>query len=301
MIIDIHTHTFPDRIAAIAVDKLKKASRCSSMSDGTRDGLLLAMRRAQVDRAVVLPVVTNPVKATSINDVSISLTQQDGLIYFGGIHPDTPDAGSELKRIADAGLKGVKIHPVYQGTDIDDPRFLRILEKAGELGLIVLMHAGEDIGFPGVIRCSPEQTAHALDQVGPVRMICAHMGGWRNWDEVTDCLAGRGLYLDTAFTLERITPLYEGAYDDDFLNMLDKETFCHLVNTFGADHILFGSDSPWGDPAKTIALIRSMPLPADQIDAILGGNAQKLLGISFISRSLQLCITPSTSLTAVTE
>lgn len=279
MIIDIHTHTFPDRIAPMAIDKLKHASRCFAFSDGTRNGLVRALRRAGADGGVVLPVVTNPVKAASMNDLSIELNGRDGLIYFGGIHPDTPEAEKELLRIKNSGLKGIKIHPVYQGVDIDDPRFLRILDRAGKLGLIVLMHAGEDIGFPGVVRCSPEMIAGALDQVGPVKLILAHMGGWKNWDKVTDCLAERGVYLDTAFSLETITPLYENAYDDAFLKQLNTETFCHLVSVFGADHILFGSDSPWGYPEKIISIIRSMPLPGEQIEAILGGNAKKLLGI----------------------
>ncbi|MBP3656052.1 MAG: amidohydrolase family protein [Clostridia bacterium] len=279
MIIDIHTHTFPDRIAPSAVDKLKKASHCVSFSDGTRGGLLDSMHRAGVHRSVVLPVVTNPAKTSSINDISISLNGQDGLIYFGGIHPDTPEAEKELERIAQAGLKGIKIHPVYQGADIDDPRYVRILRRAGELGLIVLMHAGEDIGFPGVVRCSPDMTARALDKAGPVTIICAHMGGWRNWDMVTDCLCGRNVYLDTAFSLGEITPLEPDDYDNNFLHQMPGEVFCHLVNAFGSDHILFGSDSPWGDPADTIRLIRSMPLEKAQTDAILGGNAERLLGL----------------------
>jgi hypothetical protein len=99
------------------------------------------------------------------------------------VHPDAPDWAEEMRRIASEGLKGVKIHPVYQGVDIDDPRYLRILTLAGELGLIVVMHAGNDIGFPGVVRCSPQMTYNALRQAGPVCLVMAHMGGWRNWDE----------------------------------------------------------------------------------------------------------------------
>lgn len=279
MIIDIHTHTFPDQIAARAIDKLKHASHTIPFSDGTACGLAASMQSAGVDYSVVLPVATNPLKAAHMNDASLSAMGQDGLIYFGAIHPDTPDARAELRRIAQAGIKGIKLHPVYQNIDIDDPRSLSILEAAGELGLIVVMHAGEDIGFPGVVRCSPEMTANALRQVGAVKLVCAHMGGWRNWDRVADCLAGTSAMIDTAFSLGDITPLEEGYYSQEQTHMLCEEAFCQLVRAFGSGRVLFGSDSPWSDQAKSIAAIRALALTDEEKENILGENARRLLGL----------------------
>lgn len=280
MIIDFHTHTFPDKIAAFAVNKLKHASKTVAFSDGTASGLCAGMKKAGVDRAVVLPVVTNPAKTASMNSVSIEKTGCDGLIYFGGIHPDTPDAYGELRRLARAGIAGVKIHPVYQGVDIDDPRYLRILEKAGELGLTVMAHAGEDIGFPGVVRCSPEMIERALRQAGAVRIICAHMGGWRNWDSVVDCLADQpNVMLDTAFSLGCFTPLGPQDYSPEQTRMLDGQSFAALVRAFGAGRVLFGSDSPWADPSDVIDMIRKAPLTEAEKEDILGKNAARLLAL----------------------
>ncbi|MBQ8618303.1 MAG: amidohydrolase family protein [Clostridia bacterium] len=278
-IIDVHTHTFPDKIAERAIDKLKHASHTIPFSDGTAGGLMRSMAAAGIDYSVVLPVATNPVKAASMNDVSLAKTGRDGLIYFGAIHPDTPDAKTELRRIAQAGLKGVKIHPVYQDVDIDDPRFLRILEAAGELGLAVIMHAGEDVGFPGVVRCSPEMTAKALGQVGPVKLICAHMGGWRNWERVADCLTNTSAMIDTAFSLGDLTPLEEGYYAPEQIRMLGEADFCSLVRTFGSERVLFGSDSPWSDQGESVAAIRALPLTMQEKENILGMNAARLLGL----------------------
>jgi len=279
MIVDFHTHTFPDRIAPAAIRKLQQASRTAAFSDGSRVGLLDSMAHAGIDHSVVLPVVTNPQKAASMNDLSICLTGRDGLIYFGGIHPDTPNAQMELTRIAREGLKGIKVHPVYQGTDIDDIRYLRILDKAAELGLIVVMHAGEDIGFPGEIRCSPQMIASALLQVGPVRLVCAHMGGWRDWDKVIDCLAGTSAMIDTAFSLGELSLLEEGCHPGEQKKMLDESAFIGLIRAFGAERVLFGTDSPWADQAQSLALVRSLGLDPQEEQAILGGNACRLLGI----------------------
>lgn len=279
MVIDIHAHTFPDRIAPIAIDKLKKAGGIHPFSDGTVGGLKASMQRAGIDYSVVLPVATNPLKAGSMNDLSMQMTGKEGLIYFGCIHPDTPHACRELERIARGGLSGIKIHPVYQDVDIDDARFLRILEKAGELGLIVLMHAGDDIGFPGVVRCSPEMTARAVMQAGPVKLVCAHMGGWENWERVADCLAHTSVMLDTAYCLGDITPLEPDIPLEERKQMLDAERFCRLVDAFGAERILFGTDTPWSDQASYLARIRALPIGEDDMQSILCGNAARLLGL----------------------
>lgn len=279
MTIDFHTHTFPEKIAAAAIDKLKHASHTVPFSDGTAAGLTASMKKAGVDFSVVMPVATNPDKAASMNDVSLRMTGRDGLIYFGAIHPDTPGAKEELRRIAGEGIKGIKLHPVYQDVDINDPRSLRILEAAGELGLLITMHSGEDIGFPGVVRCSPEMTADALSKVGPVKLICAHMGGWRDWERVADCLAGTSAMLDTAFSLGDITPLEEGYYSQEQIHMLSESAFCRLVRAFGSERVLFGSDSPWADQGEIISAIRALPLTDEEKQRILGGNACRLLGL----------------------
>lgn len=278
MIIDFHAHTFPDKIAAAAVSKLEQKAHALSHSDGTRDGLLRAMRRAEIGRAVVLPVATNPLKCASMNDTSHALDGLDGLIYFAAIHPDAPDWHEELTRAKALGFKGVKIHPVYQDVDIDDPRFVRILARCGELGLIIVMHGGEDIGFPGVNRCSPAMLRNALKQAGPVTLVAAHMGGWRNWQEVPEMLLDTGVYLDTAYSLGAIAPL-DDHYAPEELPMLADERFCHLVRIFGSSRVLFGTDSPWDDMQLCVQRIRNLPLTDAEQEDIFCNNACKLLGL----------------------
>ena len=119
MIIDFHSHTFPDKVAPHAIAHMQSLNHCAVFGSGTVSGLIDTCRKSCVDYSVVLPVVTNPAKTASINNGSIAHTQDDGLIYFGGIHPDTPDWHEELGRIAGAGIKGIKLHPHYQGVDLD--------------------------------------------------------------------------------------------------------------------------------------------------------------------------------------
>lgn len=278
MRIDFHTHTFPMRIAARAITKMQAACHAVAYTDGTEAALTTSMQRAGIDYAVVLPVATNPAKVTSMNDLSIQKNGQDRLIYFGCIHPMQTDWRQELDRIAAAGLRGIKIHPVYQGVDFDDIRYLRILERAGELGLLTLTHAGDDIGFPGVVRCNPAMIRNACRQVGKIPLILAHMGGWKNWTQVAELLADTGVYLDTAFSLGEVAPLTPDYYTKQQLQLLQETEFCQLVRCFGSERILFGTDSPWTDQAASLRQMEALPLTATEKKNILGENARRLLG-----------------------
>ncbi len=282
MVIDFHTHTFPERIAARAISGIQEQGQSVAFTDGTEAGLRRSMSRAGVDLAVVLPVATNPAKLASMNRAAEESNGREGRICFGAMHPLAEDWKQQLEWLAQSGIRGIKIHPLYQGVDITDMRYLRILEMCGQLGLIVVMHAGDDIAYPGQVRCSPEMTARALKQVGPVKIVLAHMGGWKNWERVADCIGPTGAYVDTALSLGRITPLSNAAWKDAELQLLDAEAFCRMVAQLGSERILFGTDSPWGDQSKDLEAIRALPLPQTQIQKILSGNAQELLKLSAV-------------------
>ena len=276
MIIDFHTHTFPERIAERAIAKLAAASGTVPFLDGTNKSLSESGKACGIDISVVLPVATNPEKVAHMNEISASLDGVDGLIHFGCLHPEMEDVKAEVRHIKELGLRGVKIHPVYQGVDLDDDRYVRILSECGEAGLIVVTHAGLDIGFPGVVHSSPKMARRALSLAGPVTLILAHMGGWRNWDEAAENIADTTAYIDTSFSLGSLTPNDE-RYTDEELEMLRAEEFVKLVRAIGASRVLFGTDSPWGDRAAALADVRALPLSEDERRMILGGNAGKLL------------------------
>ena len=282
MIIDFHTHVFPEKIAAAALDKLSHVAHTPPRLDGTALGLAASMERAGVDLSVVLPVATSSRQVPHINDSAARLNEtmgERGLFSLGCIHPDCGDCRQELANVAALGLKGVKIHPVYQGTDLDDIRFLRILDRAGELGLVVVTHTGEDIGYPGVVHCSPEMALRAVNQVGPVKLVLAHMGGWREWDRARELLADTQVYLDTSYSHGAILPLEDGHYRPEDLPLMSQASFLEMVEAFGPERILFGTDSPWRDQREDVSWISALPLSQPDREAILGGNARRLLNL----------------------
>lgn len=281
MIIDFHAHTFPEQIAKRAIAKLSESAHIRNYLDGTLDSLKASMRAAGIDYAVLLPVATRPAQQEDINRAAILTNdrfRETGILSFGGIHPDNDNYKQILRELADHDIKGIKLHPVFQQVYFDDIRYLRIMECACENDMIILTHAGLDASFPEQTYASPKHIRNVLKQIKPDKLVLAHMGGWCCWDEVEELLAPYNVFLDTAFSL---SPLRSntGADTDGHYKPLSREQFLRMVNIFGADHILFGSDSPWTDLNESLSLIRESGLPSSALNDILGNNAAKLLGI----------------------
>ncbi len=268
MVVDFHTHIFPDSIAAATVSRLESFSpRVHAHSDGTLAGLLSSMERGKIDYSVVLPVVTRPKQFDSINEFAAA-NNCGKLIYFGGIHPECDDLEAKVDRIAELGLRGIKLHPDYQSTFADDERYVRIVRRALERGLFVVFHSGVDVGLPEVIHCTPERGAALLDAVddlnqGEPRIVFAHLGGCDMPESVMKHLVGRNCLFDTAFSMQSENP----------------ETVVKLVRAHGADRILFATDSPWRGQLESVEYLRALPLTENEKALILGGNSARLLSL----------------------
>lgn len=260
MIIDIHAHAFPDELAPRAVAVLAERSNVAPCTDGTCAGLRESMRRAGVDRSAVMPIAVKPSQARSINRWAAAQCG-DGIICFGSLHPLQDDLREEVDLLVADGILGVKLHPDYQGFFVDDPAALPMYRAVADAGLILLFHAGIDIGLPPPVHCTPDRLARVMDVVPDLTIVAAHMGGYKCWDDVERYLVGRNLYLDTSYSLAD----------------LGAERMTELIQAHGPDKVLFGTDSPWTDQSSEISAIRALPLPDTDIAAILGGNAARLL------------------------
>lgn len=282
MIIDFHTHTFPDKIAGSVIGKLQQLSRSRPFTDATNDGLRRSMEQAGIDLSILLPVMTNAGQVHKLNDLAARINerwQETGLLSFGGMHPDVENYKEALNHVTELGLKGIKIHPAYQGADFDDIRYLRIIDKASELGLIVLTHAGWDIGIPGHNYCDTGHVQRVMQEVGPDRLVLAHMGGWQDWKAVGEELAGLPLYFDASFSTGDIVPAPGTTRTPEESHNMNREQFIHLVRKLGTDRILFATDCPWSDQAESLRFVRSCGFSQQELADILGNNAQKLLDI----------------------
>ena len=281
MIIDVHTHSFPPAIAQKAIPKMEKMAESRAYTDGTSEGLLESMENAEIDVSVLLPVATNARQVEKLNDIAIEYNESfsgKGLFSLGAMHPEYENYRAELARIKDRGITGIKLHPAYTGTDLDSKSYLDIIDRASELRLAVMIHAGLDIGIMPHNFSSVEHICTVLREVAPEKFILAHMGGWKCWDDVESTLCGEKVYLDTAFVLGKYEPYDYMNVPEEKTKMLSDGQFKRMVKKHGANRILFGTDSPWSDQKKTLEKVKEL-IPKEEQSLILFENTKTLLNI----------------------
>lgn len=270
MIIDFHTHLFPDKIAPKAKEQLlNNALRFGNVldtcTDMTMQSLLGRMNEWGIDLSLVLPIATKPSQTRHINEFAGSLFENSKgrLMSFGSVHPDCDNWKEEIDFIVSLGLKGIKFHAEYQDFTLDEPRMIRIYDYAFSKGLIIIHHAGADLGMPAPYHTSPQQFAFVAKELKGGTLIAAHLGGHDQWDDVERYIVGTSIYLDTSMGL--------GYYP--------KEQFLRFVKNHGSDKILFASDSPWSRAGNELEVINSLPLSEEEKQNILCNNAKRLLKI----------------------
>lgn len=265
MIIDFHTHIFPDKIADKTLNYLSGLCGCKPFASGTANGLEDKIEESGIDLAIALPVITNPLQFDSVNKFAKEINDKNGkILSFGGIHPECDNIKEKLIFLKEQGFKGVKIHPQYQNTYIDTNGYLEILSCAKDLDLIVVVHSGVDDGFKNdKVLCDIQGVISLQNKVNHPKFVLAHYGANKTWQDVLKYLCGLNFYFDTSYALQD----------------LDKNLFLDILNKHGADKILFATDSPWRDIKTEVNLIKTFVSDKEILDKILYKNAKNLLNI----------------------
>lgn len=261
MLIDFHTHAFPEKLAPRAIAKLAYDSGgLCPQTDGTVASLTEQMAVDGVDLSVVHSIATNPHQMKKVNDFAMEIDRDPRIVAFGSVHPDAPDALEELERLAAAGIRGIKLHPEYQSFYADDPKMVPIYRKISQLGLVTLFHAGHDYGFPPPYHAMPEHLKNALRWFD-TPVVAAHWGGFGCCFEVLEKLCGENIWFDLSF---------------GYCNM-PRATAQAIVDRHGPDKLVFASDMPWHRPAWEKRLLDTLDLSPEDREKIDCGNAQRLL------------------------
>ncbi len=264
MIIDFHTHIFPDDIAKKAIPTLAARSGIKPAADGTALNTATVLRAAGFDKAVALNIATKPKQTPVINDWIVTLVSDEMFIPFGTIHPEYTQKEAEFIKLSKAGVKGIKIHPDYQNVFANDDILNEIYELAVAYNMTVIFHAGVDIGLPEPIHCTPKMLAEVSDNFPSLRIVAAHYGGYLMWDDVIQYYKNReNIFIDTAFSVGR----------------MDNTKRNYVINSIGVDRILLASDCPWENPQDSVKSILKLSISDDSKEKILGGNAARLLHI----------------------
>jgi predicted TIM-barrel fold metal-dependent hydrolase len=264
MIIDFHTHVFPDKFADHAMSILAENADITYAAPATLPGLIRVMDKYGIDKAVALHIATKDTQHENILRFAKNINSER-IFSFGSVMPGAVDALEYVWKISDEELKGIKFHPALQRIYPDDERYFPVYDLARALNLIVTFHTGFDPTYPDEMMASPESIVNIAKNFPGLRIVAAHLGGLKMAKDVFDNVAGRAdIYMDTAYCSS---------------DWIDKGLFRDIIRRHGADKVLFGSDYPWHLPSLGIELIRSLDISQEEKDMILGGNAVRLLGL----------------------
>lgn len=216
---------------------------------------------------------------------------------LGAIPMQDPEAAlAELRRCAmELGFRGIEMATHIEGVEISSPRYNPFWEEVEQLGLMVFLHPTgftqpdrlEDHYFINLIGHPLEETICAgrlifdgvMERFGDLKFVFSHGGGY------LPMYAGRFDHAyhareDVRHGLPRPPSEYLSMfYFDTMVFAPDQIGF--LVNKYGADHVLLGTDYPYDmgetDPLGLIDRVEG--LSDDDKDLIAGGNAARLLGL----------------------
>lgn len=258
-IIDSHAHIFPEKIAEKAVESIGNYYGLDMSSSGTAEDLLETGNKINVYKYVVHSTATRAEQVKPINDFIAEMQEKyHCFIGLGTLHPELPDIDSEVDRIIELGLNGIKLHPDFQEFNIDDESMLPIY-RAVEGRLPVLMHTGDEVKTSS----RPKRLARVLDMFPDLTVIAAHLGGYQMWDESLEYLVGRNLYLDTSSSFFR----------------LDTEKVAEIIRRHGVDKVLFGTDYPMWTHEDELGRFDNLRLTEEERRLILFENACRLYKI----------------------
>lgn len=257
-IIDIHTHVYPEKIAAAAVHVVREFYRLEGCDmDGTAAMLLRRGAEAGISRFVLMPVANRAQQVESINKfVCRQVAENPAFLGFGAIHADLPEIGDEVEKIAAMGMKGIKVHPDFQKFPIDDPRLFPMYEAVQDR-LPVLFHMGD----PRYDFSHPVRLRRVLENFPKLEAIAAHFGGHTMQQTACELLKSTSCVFDISSTMM----------------FLPKKEVERYISIYGAERLAFGTDYPLWDPVTEVEHFMSLDITAAEKEQIAHKTAQRIL------------------------
>ena len=258
-IIDTHTHVFPGKVSAKAAYNIGRFYDLPAQHNGSCEELLENGAPYGISKYVICSVATTPRQVTEINNfISAQQAEHKEFYGFGALHPMMNGVGDEVERIISLGLHGIKLHPDFQCFDIDCPEAYEMYEAArGRLP--ILFHVGDD----RYEYSSPKKLAKVADDFPDLKIIAAHLGGFRKWDEAWDYLKRPGIKYDVSSTMPVAS-----------IGRTKKQLYY-----MGVENCFFGTDYPLWNYGEALERFMSLELPYEDCKKVFSENFKEFMGI----------------------
>ena len=273
MIIDGHAHsggafsTVENIVSILNTCKVDKVVLCPPQVHGTNDQKLPGLAKWFPHADVMLPLnkiirlVTTTVKPTeplsTRNEALYRLVTQnpERLIQFYWIDPQETEALHTLQETHRTWrFKGVKAHQCSEVFHADSPTMHHIAEFCHEHHLPFFIHLFS--------KHEIRQCIQLVQQHPHTNFIVGHLIGLEIF---TQCHA----------------PFPHVYFDISPPSLISTPRIMKAVTVFGADHVLLGSDTPYGmnNLQKNVERIHHLDISQESKACILGENMQRLLGL----------------------
>jgi len=209
-----------------------------------------------------------PARSRAQNDALLALAAKNPkLLPIATVHPyDGKAALDELTRVATLGVKVLKLHPHTQKFDVTDARVLALAQRAGALGVIVLLDNAN------ILAGDSENLFNLAVNAPKTTFIFAHMGGlnFRFWNVLALIRTAQNFFADNVyFDISAVVTL---AADSPI-----EAEFVWTLRNVGIDHVLLGSDYPQFTLAQTLDALDRLGLDQNEKAKIRYANANRLL------------------------
>lgn len=253
-IADCHSHIYPSKIAGKASDAVGIFYELPMFAKvGDSDSLIANGSQINVERYLVCSVATTLPQVDSIGRfIQSECEKHPEFVGLGAWHEDVEDVEALLDTVTERGLVGIKIHPDFQKVSVDDPRMIKLFAALAERGMPVMVHMGD----PRYDFSSPKKLARILERYDTLKVDAAHFGGWGEWENAVEVLAGSPAYYDVSSSLAFLGP----------------EDALKLIEAYGSDKIMFGVDFPMWNHVAEFSRMMAIDLDDDTMQDILYNN-----------------------------
>jgi uncharacterized protein len=221
--------------------------------------LIPLLDQAGIDKAVIMTYVDLPgANPQALEYIAGAVERYPSrLIGFVRLNPSRlHEALRALERaVFDFGFRGAKLHPTTTLAHPAGEATIELMRKCGELRVPVLFHCGDDP------YTTPQAIALGAKEVPGTTIVLGHMGGYFHVNEaIAEAQRLPNLYLETSA-------------------MPYPARIADAVDRVGADRVLFGSDGPGCNPALEVRKVELAKLSPNEEKQVLGGTAERLLGL----------------------
>jgi predicted TIM-barrel fold metal-dependent hydrolase len=281
MIIDCHTHLFPEKIRKHRETYFSDEPAFQTLYQSPKSRLigaremLAAMDDGQVNKSVIFGFPwKNEGRFKRHNDYISEVVSRypERFIGLGCFDPFSGGAAEETQRcLEEGGLSGIGELAFYQ-SGIENASLARlepVMEICRDRNLPVLIHTNEPVGhqYPGKTPNTLAQIYRLVDAFPQNSIVLAHWGG--------------GLFFFSLLKREvrqRLNRVYFDTAASPYL--YDPSVYRLAVELVGAEKILFGSDFPLLPPATYFDEMKTAGLSSQEMQQICGGNAAELFNLA---------------------